>query len=562
MDRRIVLPGQIPVSLDLLVTNKNAMVGVGKVIEAIFGTTTLLHGFACAPTTPSSLEVAIAPGQIFSLQNIDNTAFGALPADLIHQIVKQGLALDAQELACPAPGTVGYSINYLIQIAFTESDTDAALRTYYNADNPTQPFSGANNSGTPDATRRKAQAIVQAKAGVAATTNTQVTPAPDPGFVAAFVVTVDYGQTAIEIGDIVLAANAPFITETLQQKMSQAQGDARWLRLVGGPVTGPITLPGAPTNPNEAATKAYVDGLAGGIHALALGNVAVATTANIALTGEQTIDGVLTAGSRVLVKNQTNPVQNGIYTTAAGAWARTVDADVWAEATGALALVTGGGQAGSAWLSSGVSGGAVGTDAINWGPFFNAASFQAASAFLAGLAALSTAGVLVRKADGSAVIRSITGSGGITVTNPTGDGGNIAVTPNKASVAEVRAAADANKLLDAKTVLDAAASVDIVDAATVAFDMATFINAKLQLGATIGATRAMGAPANVVDGKHFKLEIRQDASGNRALTWHANYVWAGGVKPLLSTGANALDIVTGVGLSNGKVLCAIQKAVA
>lgn len=38
-----------------------------------------------------------------------------------------------------------------------------------------------------------------------------------------------------------------------------AVGDVRYLRLIGGTVTGPITLPGAPTNNLHAATKAYVD---------------------------------------------------------------------------------------------------------------------------------------------------------------------------------------------------------------------------------------------------------------------------------------------------------------
>lgn len=50
--------------------------------------------------------------------------------------------------------------------------------------------------------------------------------------------------------------------------------------------------------------------------------VRVATTANISLSGIQTVDGVLLAGGdRVLVKNQTNAVQNGIYTVnSSGSW--------------------------------------------------------------------------------------------------------------------------------------------------------------------------------------------------------------------------------------------------
>jgi hypothetical protein len=54
----------------------------------------------------------------------------------------------------------------------------------------------------------------------------------------------------------------------------------------------------------------------------------VATTTNITLSGEQTIDGVaVVADDRVLVKNQTNSIDNGIYLVSTGAWARDYDAD-------------------------------------------------------------------------------------------------------------------------------------------------------------------------------------------------------------------------------------------
>ncbi|MGX1176265.1 phage tail protein [Pseudomonas sp. R151218B TE3479] len=68
-------------------------------------------------------------------------------------------------------------------------------------------------------------------------------------------------------------------------------------------------------------------------------SVRAATTANIALSGLQTIDGVsLLAGDRVLVKNQTAAKDNGIYTAAASAWQRAPDADSSAEVTSALIL--------------------------------------------------------------------------------------------------------------------------------------------------------------------------------------------------------------------------------
>ena len=56
--------------------------------------------------------------------------------------------------------------------------------------------------------------------------------------------------------------------------------------------------------------------------------VVSATTANIALSGEQTIDGVSCIdGNRVLVKDQTTAANNGIYEVDTGTWSRTKDCD-------------------------------------------------------------------------------------------------------------------------------------------------------------------------------------------------------------------------------------------
>lgn len=53
-----------------------------------------------------------------------------------------------------------------------------------------------------------------------------------------------------------------------------------------------------------------------------------ATTANITLSGEQTIDGIAcVTGDRVLVKNQTDGTENGIYVVDTGAWSRAPDFD-------------------------------------------------------------------------------------------------------------------------------------------------------------------------------------------------------------------------------------------
>lgn len=55
--------------------------------------------------------------------------------------------------------------------------------------------------------------------------------------------------------------------------------------------------------------------------------VRLATTGDISLYGLPTIDGVLTnVGDRVLVKNQTDARENGIYTASSGQWYRAADA--------------------------------------------------------------------------------------------------------------------------------------------------------------------------------------------------------------------------------------------
>lgn len=82
-------------------------------------------------------------------------------------------------------------------------------------------------------------------------------------------------------------------------------------------------------------------------------SVLAATTSAITLSGLQTVDGVtLTAGARVLVKNQAAAKDNGLYlVVAGGAWTRCPDADTSAKVTpGLLVLVERGTANGdSAW---------------------------------------------------------------------------------------------------------------------------------------------------------------------------------------------------------------------
>jgi phage-related tail fiber protein len=91
-----------------------------------------------------------------------------------------------------------------------------------------------------------------------------------------------------------------------------------------------ITDVADPSTATDAANKQYVDAVAAGRDWKE--SVRAATTADITLSGAQTIDGVsVIAGDRVLVKNESSGADNGIYVAAAGAWSRAADADTAAD---------------------------------------------------------------------------------------------------------------------------------------------------------------------------------------------------------------------------------------
>ena len=134
-----------------------------------------------------------------------------------------------------------------------------------------------------------------------------------------------------------------------------------------------------PTDPQDAATKVYVDSVAQGLVIKAA--CVAATIANITLSGTQTIDGIsVTAGQRVLVKDQTLSQNNGIYAVSASAWTRTPDADTWDELVSAFTFISQGStQADSGWVCTIDAGGTLGTTPIYWTQFSGAGTYTAST---------------------------------------------------------------------------------------------------------------------------------------------------------------------------------------
>jgi phage-related tail fiber protein len=140
-----------------------------------------------------------------------------------------------------------------------------------------------------------------------------------------------------------------------------------------------------PTTSQDAATKSYVDGLIQGFDWKQ--SVRAATTAAGSLATSfadgSVVDGVtLATGDRVLVKNQANGAENGIYTVnATGAPTRASDADASADVTGGLtAFVSEGTNNGnSAWSLNTDDAITLGTTALTFAQVAGGSLYSAGS---------------------------------------------------------------------------------------------------------------------------------------------------------------------------------------
>lgn len=400
------------------------------------------------PDCPDNIPIkALTNRTAFLKKQIDDAVSGALTVMYANRLKT------ARNIAMTGDGSwnVTFDGNGNVTAAMTLANTGVAAGTYkaITVDTKGRVTGGSNPTTLAGYGITDAQPLDSDLTALAALTTTGFYVNTGVGTVAARALTTGTG-ISISNGDAV--AGNPVITNTGVTSIAGTANQVNVSAATGGitlslpqaihtaakPSFAQVGLAADPVNALDAVTKQYVDNLAAGIEVKT--SVRAATTANITLSGVQTVDGVaVVAGDRVLVKNQATASQNGIYIAAAGAWVRTADTDAWVELISAFVFVENGtANADTGWVCTVDQGGTLGTTGITWTQFAGAGTVTAGpglsvsgnqvslAAGSNGLALhnLASTGMVVRTGSGTLTARTLAAGAGISVSNGDGVAGN------------------------------------------------------------------------------------------------------------------------------------------
>lgn len=241
-------------------------------------------------------------------------------------------------------------------------------------------------------------------------------------------------------------------------------------------------------------------------------NVVAATTANITLAGEQTIDGVaVLTGDRVLVKDQTDPHDNGIYIVSSGSstWERACDLKLGDISSGSIVYVEQG--------------------TVNAETIFAATPYSPldivgdyALYFYVFAAKNSTKFVGTSPVDNA--IARWDGTTGLKLQNSPATMDD----EGKAKIPTLWADISSPSTSGSTITLDGAG--------------ASGGSSGNRFEVTLPSSTKTLAVSNMKRGQVFMLRIVQDGTGSRTVTWFSTIKWPGGSAPTLTTTANKADM--------------------
>ena len=302
------------------------------------------------------------------------------------------------------------------------------------------------------------------------------------------------------------------------------------------------TMAGDPTSALHIATKQYVDGLLAGLAKRS--TVRVATTGNItiatALNNGDTLDGVTLAnGNLVLVKDQSTASQNGIYVVGSSP-ARDDLFDAYDEHPGALIHVEEGStNADKLFHCTSNTGGTLDSTAIT---FVNIVPGSGGTVTNIATAGMASGGAITST---GTITVSINGQSGLSASPVAADEFAIydasATTHKKITTTELFGSDVLTATAREYTKTQNFNMTALSDGANISWDLSQNQVASV----TLAGNRTLDAPSNQVAGATYILIVKQDGTGSRTLNTSASaYKFPGGTEPTLSTGANAVDILT------------------